>query len=65
MAMRDPRYFETLIKLINIDSESKDILRTIFSDAENKPYIGQVLRKISPEQKLLQSNDIQILNLIF
>lgn len=60
-----PRYFKTLIELMDIDSEAKDILRVIFSDAQDKPYIGPVLQKIHPGQKLLQPNDIQILNRIY
>ena len=30
----------------SLDKETKEILDCIFSDAENKPYIGKVLEKI-------------------
>jgi|GEM_PF-6751574 len=62
---RTPTYFNTLIKLLDIDLESKEILKIIFSDAENKPSIGPVLKKINPEVKILTKNDIQILNRIY
>lgn len=62
---RTPQYFKTLIELVDVDKESKDILKLIFSDAEDKPSIGPVLKKIHSEQKILRPNDIQILNRIY
>lgn len=58
-------YFNVLIKLLNIDSESKEMLKVIFSDAENKPYITPVLKKINPNEPLLNKKDIRTLNMTF
>ena len=59
---RSKMFFEMLIGLLNIDEESKEILEAIFSDAENKPYIGPVLRKIKTEENLLPEDYVGTLN---
>ncbi|MDD4110988.1 MAG: hypothetical protein PHS54_05525 [Clostridia bacterium] len=59
------KYFEVFIKLLNIDSEAKEILNLVFSDAKDKPYITPVLKKINPNEPLLRDNDIQTLNRTF
>lgn len=60
-----PKYLKVLVELLNVDPESRDILEAILSDAEDKPYIGPVLRKINPEQPLLDAVDINRLNRIY
>ena len=47
---------------MNIPPEIKEGMRIIFSDAENKPYIGQLLAFINPEETLLPDRAIEILN---
>ena len=37
---------KSLIKRLRVDKETREILKCIFSDAENKPYVGKVLKKI-------------------
>lgn len=47
---------EQLTQLINgldVSSEVKEGLKLIFSDSQNKPYIGPILRKINPIQQLI------------
>ena len=47
---------EILIKLINnldVSAEVKEGLKIIFSDSQNKPYLGPILQKINPKQDLL------------
>lgn len=58
-------YFKTMIELMNVSQEVKDGLRLIFSDAFNKPYIGSILTKIDPNQKILTRENIYRLNRIF
>lgn len=41
------------IKNLNVDKETKEGLNIIFSDSLNKPYFGEVFRKIEPYQKLI------------
>ena len=56
------RFFEEMIKLLDIPIEYKEELRQIFSDASNKPYIGPVLKRINPKTKLLSSQSVTKLN---
>ena len=46
----DMSFINELIKSLNINSEAKDILESIFSDSKNKPYIDQALRLINPNE---------------
>ena len=44
--------FDFLIKELKIDKETREIIEAIFSDSENKPYMGPALKRINPKQKL-------------
>lgn len=55
-------YFKKLIEYMDVDQEVKDGLRLIFSDSNEKPYIGPILKKINPEQKILTKEAICSLN---
>lgn len=58
-------YFKNLIEFLDVDPVIKDGLRIIFSDAENKPYIGDVLKGFDPESKIISLNAIYRINRIF
>ena len=49
-------YFERLLREIDVDKETKEGLEYIFSDADNKPYISDVLRDINPNEKIYQKH---------
>ena len=57
-------YFRALIRFLNVSKEVKDGLRMIFSDAMHKPYIGPILEKINPEEKLISKENVYKLNRI-
>lgn len=59
------KYFKKLIEFMNVSQEVKDGLRLIFSDANEKPYIGPILKKINPEQQILSKEAIYKINRIF
>ena len=42
-----------LINDLNVSIEVKEGLKLIFSDSQNKPYIGPILQKINPKHDLL------------
>jgi len=58
-------YFKKLIEYMDVSQEVKDGLRLIFSDAHEKPYIGPILKKINPEQKIITKEAIYRINSIF
>ena len=58
-------YFKKLIEFMDVSQEVKDGLRLIFSDANEKPYIGPILKKINPEQKIISKEAIYKINRIF
>lgn len=58
-------YFKHLIELMDVSQEVKDGLRLIFSDANEKPYIGSILKKINPEQKIISKEAIYKIKYIF
>lgn len=60
-----PRYYQELIKYLDVSQYAKEILELIFSDADNKPYIGEALKEFDPEKKLLKNEYIYSLNRIF
>lgn len=62
---RSDEYFKKMIEWMNTSQEVKDGLRLILSDADEKPYIGSVLKKINLEQKILSKEAIYKLNRIF
>ncbi len=62
---RSDNYFKKLIELMDVSQEVKEGLRLIFSDANEKPYIGPILKKINPEQKIISKDAIHRINNIF
>lgn len=58
-------YFKKLIEFMDVNQEVKDGLRLIFSDANEKPYIGPILKKINPEQKIISKEAVYRINRIF
>lgn len=62
---RSDEYFKKMIEWMNTSQEVKDGLRLILSDANEKPYIGSILKKINLEQKILSKEAIYKLNRIF
>lgn len=57
-------YFKKLIEFMNVSKEVKDGLRLIFSDANEKPYIGPILKRINPEQEIISKDAIYGINRI-
>lgn len=55
---RSDDYFKQLIKYLDVSQEVKDGLRIILSDAENKPYVGKVLKKINLDGNIISSGNI-------
>lgn len=62
---KSDEYFKKMIELMDVSQEVKDGLRLIFSDAIEKPYVGPILKKINPEQKILSKEAIYRINRIF
>lgn len=62
---RSDVYFKKLIEFMDVSKEVKDGLRLIFSDANEKPYIGPILKKINPEEKIISKEIIYRINHIF
>ena len=58
-------YFRIMIECMRVSPEVKEGLRQIFSDADHKPYIGPILTKMDPDQKILTKEDVYRLNRIF
>lgn len=58
-------YYKNMIEFMDVSQEVKDGLRLIFSDANEKPYIGPILKKINPEQKIISKESIYRINRIF
>lgn len=58
-------YLKKLIEFMDVSQEIKDGLRLIFSDAQEKPYVGPILKKINPEQEILSKDAVYKLNRIF
>lgn len=58
-------YYKKMIEFMDVSQEVKDGLRLIFSDANEKPYIGPILKKINPEQKIISKESIYRINRIF
>lgn len=44
------KYFQYMIHQLDVEKETKELLRTIFSDSNDKPYIGDVLKEINTEK---------------
>ncbi len=62
---RSDNYFKKMIEFMDVSQEVKDGLRLIFSDANEKPYIGPILKKINPDQEIISKEEIYRLNRIF
>lgn len=62
---RSDVYFKKLIEFMDVSQEIKDGLRLIFSDANEKPYIGPILKKIDSEQEIISKESIYKINRIF
>ncbi len=60
---RTDEYFKELINCLNVSQEVKEGLRLILSDAERKPYLGKVLKKVDFENEFTSQKDISFLNL--
>lgn len=59
------RYFSQLIEFLDVNKYSKDVLASIFSDSIDKPYIGEMLREIDPEKRLIEKEYVYALNRIY
>ena len=44
------KYFQYVIHLLDVKKETKELLRMIFSDENDKPYIGDILKTIDTEK---------------
>ncbi len=58
-------YFKKLISLLDVSGEVKDGLRQIFSDADDKPSIGPILKKVNVDYPLISQDNIHKVNTIF
>lgn len=58
-------YYKKMIEFMDVSQDVKDGLRLIFSDANEKPYIGPILKKINPEQKIISKESVYRINRIF
>ena len=54
-------FYQKLVELLDVKKEVKDGLELIFSDAEKKPYISEILPKINFSQTLLTEENIETL----
>lgn len=50
------KFLENMIYHLEVPKEIKEYLRLIFSDAKDKPYIGDILRKIETEELISEVN---------
>ena len=58
-------YFQYMINHLNVSKETKEALMIIFSDSNNKPYIGDVIKNIDTEEEIISSEHILKLNKVF
>lgn len=59
--MQDKDIYRWLIKLMVASPEVKEIIETILSDSDDKPYIGDALKLINPEEDLFQKDAAETL----
>lgn len=45
-----PEFFKKFIKGLRVSESSKELLKNIFSDSEDKPYISEMLKDIDPDE---------------
>ena len=57
------KMFDELIKRMNLDKYIKEGLREIFSDADNKPYIGDIFKDYVFDKPLINRISSKILSL--
>ncbi len=57
------KMFDELIKRMNLDKYIKEGLREIFSDADNKPYIGDIFKDYVFDKPLINRIPSKILSL--
>lgn len=62
LMQHDDAYFQNLIHYLHIDGEYKDALRLIFSDSPNKPYIGPILKRINPTERIFKYQNASKIN---
>lgn len=51
-------YFRKVINALDVSDEVKDGLRLILSDAENKPHLNKILKKVNPDIELTERIDV-------
>lgn len=54
---RTDEYFKKVIDALEVNDEVKEGLRLILSDAENKPHLNKVLKKVNPDIELTERID--------
>ena len=59
---QNDRYFKYMVDHLNVSNEAKDGLRIIFSDANNKPYIGDALKDINTDEEIISKEHVLKLN---
>lgn len=57
-----PEFLRDLVEKLNVSREIKNGLLEIFSDSENKPYVGDILRELNPDEKILSLPKTLLLN---
>lgn len=55
-------YVKELVRLLKVNKEVREVLECIFSDADDKPYIGEILDQIDVETELLEQEGASYLN---
>lgn len=54
---RYDNFYKRIIELLHVNKEVKEGLRLIFSSAKNKPYLGEVIKSLNPNELILTDND--------
>ncbi len=62
LMQHDDAYFQNLIQYMHIDKKYKEALRLIFSDSPNKPYVGPILKRINPTERIFKYQDASKIN---
>lgn len=57
-------YYQQLIKLLDVNKQSKEVLKAIFSDSNDKPYISEILNEIDIDKPLFNKEQIYSLNMM-
>ncbi len=56
-------FINKYIKLMNVPKEAKEILKAIFSNSKNKPYIDEFLSLINPSEQIFDGKAIKRLEM--